>query len=288
MTFWRVGAGVPAGWKGANVRGKERKLALVVGAIVLTLAIAGSVSARTLTASAKKATTIVFGTDADPALMDPSLVSDGPSLRATDQIFESLVGFKLGGTTLVPELATKWTHSPNGLAWTFTLRRGVRFQDGTKFNAAAVCFNFNRWYNFPAPLQSDALSYYWNTVFGGFAHPAAGGPGPDKSLYKGCRTRGQYKVTLLLTRRSSSFLAAIGLPNFGIASPTALKKYKADAGSVDSGGVFHPTGTFSTRNPVGTGPYMLQSWTPGDKLVLVRNPNYWGKKAFIAKVIIRP
>jgi len=73
-------------------------------------------------------------------------------------------------------------------------------------------------------------------------------------------------VTLFLTRRSSSFLAAIGLPNFGIASPAALKKYQADAGTVDATGVFHPTGTFATQHPIGTGPYMLSSWSIGNKL----------------------
>jgi peptide/nickel transport system substrate-binding protein len=274
------------------LRGKSQRAALALGALIVAVTVAGSASARTLypgkAATAAKTTSIVFGTEADPALLDPSLISDGPSLRVTDQIFESLIGFKLGGTDVVPELATKWTHSPNGLAWTFTLRRGVRFQDGTKFNAAAVCFNFNRWYNFPGPLQSDALSYYWNTVFGGFAHPASGNPGPDKSLYKGCRAQGQYKVTLLLTRRSSSFLAAIGLPNFGIASPTALKKYKADAGSVDAGGVFRPGGTFATQHPVGTGPYKLGSWDVGNKLTVVKNTNYWGRKAKLNRIIFKP
>src|SRR5205823_2841272 len=82
--------------------------------------------------------------------------------------------------------------------------------------------------------------YYWNTVFGGFHHPASGSPGPDKSLYKGCRTQGSNVVQLLLTRRSTSFLGALALTNFGIASPTALKKYKADAGTVDSSGVVRP------------------------------------------------
>jgi peptide/nickel transport system substrate-binding protein len=94
-------------------------------------------------------------------------------------------------------------------------------------------------------------------------------------------------VVILLTRPSSSFLSALGLPNFAIASPTALKKYKADAGTV-TGGVFHPTGTFATRNPVGTGPYMLKSWSVGNKLVLARNPRYWRKKPRIANLIIEP
>jgi peptide/nickel transport system substrate-binding protein len=244
--------------------------------------------ASTATGSGKATTTFVFGTEADATLLDPSLVSDGPSLRPTDQIFESLVGFKLGGTKVVPELALSWKPSANGLNWTFNLRKGVKFSDGTPFNAAAVCFNFNRWFNFPAPLQSDALSYYWITVFQGFSNPASGNPGPDKALYKGCKTSGQSKVTLMLTRRSSSFLAAIGLPNFGIASPAALKKYQADAGTVDSTGVFHPTGSFATQHPIGTGPYMLSSWQVGSSMTLVANPKYWGPKPKIKRVILRP
>jgi peptide/nickel transport system substrate-binding protein len=232
--------------------------------------------------------TLVYAASADPALLDPSLVSDGESLRAADQIFESLVGFKLGGTQVVPELATSWSVSKNHLAWTFKLRKGVKFSDGTPFNAAAVCFNYTRWYHFPPPLQNDALSYYWQTVFGGFAKPGPGALGPDKSLYRGCKAHGQYSVSLILTRPSTSFLAAIGLPNFGIASPTALKKYQADAGTVDATGVFHPTGTFATQHPVGTGPYMLQSWTVGSKLTLVRNPTYWGPKATLSRVILVP
>jgi peptide/nickel transport system substrate-binding protein len=256
----------------------------VVAAVVL--------AASALIASARggqaASTTIVFGTEADPALLDPSLVSDGPSLRATDQIFESLTGFQPGGTKVVPELALSWKASKNGLAWAFRLRKGVKFSDGTQFNAAAVCFNYNRWFNFPAPLQSDALSYYWGTVFQGFAHPSAGNPGPDKALYKGCKANGKYTVTLFLTRRSSSFLSAIGLPNFGIASPAALKQYQADAGTVDATGVFHPTGTFATQHPVGTGPYMLSSWSIGNKLELVVNPRYWGKRPSLTRVIFRP
>jgi peptide/nickel transport system substrate-binding protein len=258
-------------------------------AIPLLVALSAVALASTATGGGKATTTFVFGTEADATLLDPSLVSDGPSLRPTDQIFESLVGFKLGGTDVVPELATSWKASKNGLAWTFSLRKGVRFSDGTPFNAAAVCVNFNRWYSFPAPLQSDALSYYWITVFQGFKNPASGNPGPDKSLYKGCKAQGKYTVTLLLTRRSTSFLAAIGLPNFGIASPTALKKYDADGGTVDSTGVFHPTGTFATQNPIGTGAYKLKSWSVGNRLELVANPFWWGKpKPKVTRVILRP
>ncbi len=223
--------------------------------------------------------TLVFGTASDPVVLDGPLVSDGESLRPIDQIFEGLVGLKPGTTQVVPALATSWKASKNGLDWTFTLRQGVKFQDGTPFNAAAVCFNFNRWYNFPGPLQSDAVSYYWNTVFGGFAHPVGTNPGPDKSLYQSCKATGSSTATIRLSRPSSSFIGALALTNFGIASPTALKKYQADAGTVDANGVFHPTGTFGTQHPIGTGPYMLKSWTVGDKLVLRAQPEVLGPEA---------
>jgi peptide/nickel transport system substrate-binding protein len=239
-----------------QVEGKRLKLG-----VAIMVGLVGVLMAASAQGGKKATTTIVFGTEADPALMDPSLVSDGPSLRATDQIFESLVGFKLGGTAIVPELATKWSPSKSGLSWTFTLRKGVKFSDGTQFNAAAVCFNFNRWYSFTGSFQNADATYYWQTVFGGFKHPETGNPGPDKSLYKGCKAHGAGSVTLLLTHRSSSFLGALALSNFAIASPTALKKYEADKGSVDSNGVFHPTGSYSTQHPTCTGPYMFKSWT---------------------------
>jgi peptide/nickel transport system substrate-binding protein len=150
----------------------------LVAACAFAAVVAGaSFAAHRAGGTVKASTTMVFGTEADPALLDPSLVSDGPSIRVADQIFDSLVAEKPGGTAIVPGLATTWSVSKNGLSWTFNLRKGVRFSDGTTLDANAVCFNFNRWFSFPAPLQSDALSYYWNTVFGGFRNrrPAAQG-----------------------------------------------------------------------------------------------------------------
>lgn len=265
--------------------GRKMKFSLLAGAVMLAIAVAAGAG---VASSSKDGGTVVFATASDPVIIDGPLVSDGESLRVVDQIFEGLVGLKPGTTTIVPLLATAYQASKNGLAWTFTLRQGVKFQDGTAFNSAAVCANFGRWFNFPGPLQTDAVTYYWNTVFGGFAHPATGSPGPDKSLYKGCKAVGPNKAIIFLTRRSSSFLGALALTNFGIASPTALKKYKADAGTVDSGGVFHPSGTFGTQHPIGTGPFMLKSWTVGSKLELVKNPSYWGAKSHLDRVIFRP
>jgi peptide/nickel transport system substrate-binding protein len=262
---------------------RKKVLLFTLFAIAVAIVLVGCGSSK----KSSKSTSFVFASSADPVLLDPALVSDGESLRITNQIFQSLVGFKPGGSEVVPQLATSWKPSADALSWTFKLKTGVKFSDGTPFNAAAVCFNYDRWFNFPAALQNPAVSYYWNTVFVGFAHPAKGGAGPDKSLYKSCTTNGDNEITLNLTRRSSSFISAIGLPNFGIASPAALKKYDADAGTVDATGVFHPSGTFATQHPVGTGPYMLQSWEPAVKLVLVANPNYSGAKPAITKVVYR-
>ncbi len=124
--------------------------------------------------------TMAFGTSADPIVLDGALVSDGESLRAIDQIFEGLVTLEPGGTEVVPGLAKDWEISEDGLTYTFNLQEGVTFHDGEEFNAEAVCFNFDRWYNFKGPLQNPAASYYWQTVFGGFSD------GKTESLYESC------------------------------------------------------------------------------------------------------
>ena len=124
--------------------------------------------------------TLVFGSAADPVVLDGALVSDGESLRPIDQMFEGLVTLSLGGTDIEPALATSWEASDDGTAWTFELREGVEFHDGEPFNAEAVCFNFDRWYNFEGPFQSESATYYWQTVFGGFSD------GETPSLYESC------------------------------------------------------------------------------------------------------
>jgi peptide/nickel transport system substrate-binding protein len=264
--------------------GRLVKAGLVASIVALTLVSAALAATSHGTAS----DTLVYGSEGDPVLLDGALVSDGPSLRVVAQMFEGLVGLKPGTTKVVPLLATSWTTSKNGLNWTFKLRQGVKFHDGTAMDAKAVCFNFNRQYTLPSYLQGENTNYYWFTVFGGYAKPATGNPGPDQSLYRGCKVVNASTARIVLNRRSSSFLAALALSNFGIASPTALVKYEADAGTVGADGVFRPTGTFGTEHPVGTGPFRFGSWRIGDRLVLNRNPTYWGTKAKLKRVIIRP
>jgi peptide/nickel transport system substrate-binding protein len=225
---------------------------------------------------------LVFGTAADPVVLDGALVSDGESLRAIDQMFEGLVTLKEGSTEVVPGLAESWEADAAGTAWTFHLRDGVKFHDGTDFNAEAVCSNFDRWYNFKGPFQLESATYYWQAVFGGFSDKKT------PSLYKSCEATDENTVVLNLTKPSSSFLGALALSNFTFASPKALTEFGADKGSVDEETGFKPTGTYGTEHPTGTGPFKFESWTRGDRLVMVRNDDYWGDKAKIEKLIFRP
>ncbi len=233
--------------------------------------------------------TLVFGGAADPTALDGALISDGESIRILYQITEGLTRLAAGTSDVEPSLAESWEASDDGLAWTFTLREGVTFHDGEAFNADAVCFNFERWFNFPASLQGDGTTYYWQYGFGGgFKNPAEGAPGPDQSLYESCEAVDDLTVTLNLTKPSATILSTLTLPSLHIVSPKALQDYEADAGAVNEDGIFQPTGTYSTEHPTGTGPFKFDSWTPGEQLTLVRNDDYWGEQAQLEKIIFQP
>jgi peptide/nickel transport system substrate-binding protein len=275
------------------MRGKSLRFLLLLPVLVLALVASGcggdddeEAAATTAEAGGTTGGTLVFGTASDPVVLDGALVSDGESLRVIDQVFETLVGLKPGTTELEPALAKSWEISDDGLAYTFTLQDGVTFHDGEAFNAEAVCANFDRWYNFTGSFQNPSASYYWQTVFGGFAK--SGPDAPKESLYKSCEATDESTVTINMTKASSSVLGALSLTAFAIASPKALEEFNADEGRVDADGIFHPTGTFGTEHPIGTGPFKFESWTRGDRLVIARYDDYWGDKAKLDKVIFRP
>src|SRR5437868_1723733 len=91
--------------------------------------------------------TFTYGTAADPISMDGAYVSDGESQRVVAQLFDQMISLKPGTTTIEPDLATSWS-SKDSQNWTFHIRPGVKFTDGTAADAKAVCYNFDRWYNF--------------------------------------------------------------------------------------------------------------------------------------------
>jgi peptide/nickel transport system substrate-binding protein len=265
-------------------RGRSLKLVLLLLAALTFALVAASCGGDD--DEAGEGGTLVFAGAADPVVIDGALVSDGESIRVITQIFETLVGLKPGTTEVEPVLAESYEVNDNATVFTFNIRDGVTFHDGTDLDAAAVCFNFNRWYNFTGPLQSASASYYWQAFFGGYKNNESEDLSP--SLFKSCTTPDPMTAVITLTKPSASMLAALTQQAFSIASPEALEQYDADAGTLDEETGFRPTGTFGTEHPIGTGPFKFESWTREDRLVLSRYDDYWGEKAKLEEVIIRP
>ncbi len=264
---------------------RTSKLVLLAGACSVALVMVGASSgAQKASHKSSAGKTLVFGTAADPVVLDPALVSDGESLRVTDQIYEGLTALKPGSTIVVPSLALKWT-SKGAKVWTFFLRHGVKFHDGTAFNAKAVCANFNRWYNFKGPFQSPDATYYYQTIFLGFHHNESADLSP--STYKSCKTSGQYKIVITLTSPFGPLLGALTLGSLSMQSPAAMNKYGANQAEIRNG-TFQPTGSYGFKHPTGTGPFKFKSWTIGEKLEIVANTHYWGKKSKLGRVIFIP
>ena len=207
--------------------------------------------------------TLVVGLNGDMVFADPSLVSDGNSLYVGANVIQGLVGLKPGTISeVIPVLATDLpTVSADGKTYTFKLRTGVKFHDGSDFNAAAVKFNYDRWKAYTkGDLQDNA--YYYGAVFGGFG---------DASNISSVDASDATTVVINLKTPQSNFLLASTLAVFGIQSPTALQKDNADTTPLKDNKYAQGQG----ESMVGSGPFMFKSWTPNDSIVIVRNPSYW-------------
>jgi peptide/nickel transport system substrate-binding protein len=225
--------------------------------------------------------TMVFGSVSDPVMLDPAFASDGETFRVLRQVFDGLLTTEIGGVELAPALAEDYEVSDDGLEYTFNLRQGVTFHDDTDFNAEAVCFNFERWYNFEGLAASPSASAYWQDVFGGFAST------PDTtSIYESCEATDEHTAVITLTRVTSRFPAALALPAFSIQSPTALQQYDADNLSGNEDALTYPE--YAMEHPTGTGPFRFESWDNGnDTITLLRNEDYWGEPALLDELIFR-
>jgi peptide/nickel transport system substrate-binding protein len=218
-----------------------------------------------------------------PKNFDPIFNDDGESWRPSRQIFDTLVQNKPGSTDLAPGLAEKWSLSADGKEMTFDLRKGVKFQDGTDFNAAAVCFNLDRWFNMKGAAAQSQMLYYGD-VFGGFAKNEGDATGTP--LYKSCTAKDTNTAVVAMNEHHGAFPAAFTLVAFSMSSPTALKKYDAD--KVTQSGDSFTYSDYANLHPTGTGPFKFQSYDKAAGTVtLVRNDNFWGTKAKVAKLIIR-
>ena len=222
--------------------------------------------------------TLTFGAAGAPATFDPFYASDGETFRVSRQIFQGLVGFKPGTAEVAPALATSWSPSKDGKTWTFKLQTGVKFTDGTPFNAEAVCKNFKRMDS--QNKDGQTASEYWLTNMGGYN-------GAKGELYQGCTAKDASTVDIKIDRPTSKFPALLGLPAFSMQSPTAMDKYDANGIKAQGQGFVYPA--YANAHPVGTGPMMFQSYDQTNKTVtLVRNDNYQGsEKATVKKIVFQ-
>lgn len=227
--------------------------------------------------------TFVFGAAGAPKNFDPIFNDDGESFRPARQMFDTLITYKPGTTELEPGLATEWTSTPDGKTWTFTLREGVTFHDGTPLDATAVCANFDRWFNMAGAAAQSQMIYYGD-VFEGFAKnegDASGAP-----LYKSCTAQSPNTAVLALNKFKGAFPAAFGLTSFSISSPAALKQYDADAVTQSGDSFTYPA--YANEHPTGTGPFKFESFDKANNTItLVRNDQYWGEKAKLDRLIFK-
>ncbi|WP_323959308.1 ABC transporter substrate-binding protein [Arthrobacter sp. JZ12] len=275
-------------FRSKSVRGahptRKRAAALTAGAAISALLLSGCVQSQReedggAGAEGEVDSTFVFAASSDPASLDPAFASDGESFRVSRQIFEGLVGVEPGTADPAPLLAESWETSEDGLSTTFQLKEGVTFHDGTEFNAEAVCFNFDRWYNFTGLAQAPSVSYYYNNLFRGFADS------PDAAVYESCEVNGDLEATVTLAKPFAGFIAALSLPAFAMQSPAALEEFGAD----DIGGSAEAPelSEYAQGHPVGTGPFKFDSWNVGEDLTVSAYENYWGEQGQVQTVIFR-
>ena len=165
---------------------------------------------------------------------------------AIDQIYNRLTDFKPGTVELEPSLATEWSSSTDGKTWTFKLRSGVKFHDGTDFDADAVKFNVERWWDAKNPngyRESGKTYQIWKDFFGGFK-------GDKNSLVKDVAVVDKATIKFVLNQPFAAFPSAIGSGYFGMASPAAVKKAGAKYGTPGS-------------LAVGTGPFCVSGMAIG-------------------------
>jgi peptide/nickel transport system substrate-binding protein len=187
--------------------------------------------------------TLVIGRPIDAISLDPALPTDNESAEVIFQVYDTLVEWEPGTSTVAPGLATSWSVDESGKVWTFELAHGVKFQDGTPFNADAVVFTFERQRDPHHPYHRADFQYWPNSF---------------KNIEK-VEKIDDDTVQMTIERPYAPFLANLAMFPVSIVSPTAVEKWGDRYGD----------------HPVGTGPFKFESWQKGESIVLSRNDDYW-------------
>jgi len=223
---------------------------MLTGILMLALPLLGSGAAQ----AQKRGGSLTVGLELDIAGFDPLKVGvfDTSANMAAALLFDTLTSLDDKGEAQ-PKLALSWSHAEDYKTWTFKLRPGVKFHDGTVFDAQAVKFNIDR--------QKDPKN----------------------------KCRCAFYIAFLKEVQAPDPLTAI----FVLTDPSVnLPKIMAFASSnnvVQSPAAMQGRGDDYNRNPVGTGPFVLKSWTAGDRMVLEKNPNYWNEgRPYLDRVVLRP
>lgn len=191
--------------------------------------------------------TLTYGQSSEPMSLDPARISDGLSANITNQIYETLVKFDTDSSDVEPWLAEDYEISDDGLTYTFYLREGITFHDGTDFNAEAVRRSIARQLE---PDREDSMPY---ASFNFGSEDAGTG-------VESVECPDDYTVVFTLRAVSTPFIKNLAMQlSSPIVSPTALDEYDNDL----------------SENPVGTGPYVFRSWDRDQSVVLDANADYW-------------
>lgn len=207
------------------------------------------VAAVALLSWATAKTTVTVGLDADPPNLDPVFSSALVDRQVLNQIYDKLLDIDQD-LKIVPMLATSWSVGNNGTVYTFKLRQGVKFHDGTDFDAEAVKFNLDRALTAEGSRRKGELA-------------------PVKEV----QVVDKYTVRVVLKDAFSPFLYVLTDRAGMMVSPAAAKRYGQDL----------------ANNPVGTGPFRFVERKRQDRIVLQRNEGYW-KRGYpkIDELIYRP
>ncbi len=204
---------------------------------------------------------------AGPTSLDPAQAVDEAGLLITRHMYEGLTAYAPGSTEVAPALALAW-ETTDAITWTFHLRAGVLFSDGSPFTAEVAAANVERWYRRDPP--GDYL--FWKLMFRGFADERDD-HGAPLSLLRAVDAPDPQTLVIVLSQPYAALPATLAMPSFAMVNPGAFGQAAAPGSPAPS---------------AGTGPFILKDWTSAGLVQLTRNPLYWGTPAAPGELLFKP